>query len=133
MLSNCSTFVIEGNDITCSCNPSGSPPAVVTWYTTGAANNILLLNNVSRSLDGQNYTCNQYWGGATSNWRTTTFTVHVKCESPFYSPLHFREAEHIVWLTTEVVDNTVSCTCVVIQSSCDLYFTTFRRSLELKR
>ena len=90
MLSNCPPFVIEGDDVTCSCQTSGSPPAVVTWYTNGVIDSVLVLRNVSRSLAGQNYTCNQYWGRVNSNWRTTTYSIHVHCESvclPF-SPSH---------------------------------------------
>ena len=34
-----------------------------------------------RSLHGHNYTCNLYWGGVNSNWRTTTYSVQVHCES----------------------------------------------------
>ena len=82
MLSNCPPFVTEGNDVNCSCQASGNPPAVVTWYGNGVTDNVLVLRNVSRSLDGQNYTCNQFWGGVNSNWRTTTYSVQVHCESP---------------------------------------------------
>ena len=82
MLSNCPPFVIEGDDVTCSCQTSGSPPAVVTWVVGGTTDSkVLVLRNVSRSLDGQNYTCNQYWGGVNSNWRRTTYSVQVQCES----------------------------------------------------
>ena len=82
VLSNCPTFVIEGDDVNCSCQTSGSPPAVVTWIIgVRTDNSVLLLKNVSRSLDGHNYTCNQYWGGFShNNWKTTTYTVHVNCE-----------------------------------------------------
>ena len=82
MLSNYPTFVIEGDDVNCSCQTSGSPPAVVTWYGNGVIDSVLVLRNVSRSLDGQNYTCNQYWGCVNSSWRTTTYSVQVHCESP---------------------------------------------------
>ena len=81
VLSNCPTFVTEGDDVTCSCQASGSPPAVVTWYGNGIIDSVLVLRNVSRSLDGQNYTCNQYWGGVNSNWRRTTYSIQVHCES----------------------------------------------------
>ena len=82
MLSNCPPFVIEGDDVTCSCHTSGSPPAVVTWVIGGTTDSkVLMLRNVSRSLHGHNYTCNQYWGGVNSNWRTTTYSVQVHCES----------------------------------------------------
>ena len=81
MLSNCPNFVIEGDDVNCSCQTSGSPPAVVTWYNNGVIDSVLVLRNVSRSLDGQNYTCKQYWGGVNSNWRTTTYSVQVHCTS----------------------------------------------------
>ena len=82
VLSNCPPFVIEGDDVTGSCQTSGSPPAVVTWVISGTTDSkVLVLRNVSRSLDGQNYTCNQYWGGVNSNWRTTTYSVQVHCES----------------------------------------------------
>ena len=81
MLSNCPTFVIEGDDVTCSCQTSGSPSAVVTWYGAGVIDSVLVLRNVSRSLDGHIYTCNQYWGGVNSNWRTTMYSVQVHCES----------------------------------------------------
>ena len=83
MLSNCPTFVIEGDDVICNCQASGSLPAVVTWVVGGTTDSkVLVLRNVSRSLDGQNYTCNQYWIGVNSNWRTTTYSVQVHCESP---------------------------------------------------
>ena len=83
VLSNCPTFVIEGDDVTCSCQTSDSPPAVVTWYTNGVIDSVLVLRNVSRSRNGHNYTCNQYWGGVNSNWRTTTYSIQVHCESTF--------------------------------------------------
>ena len=81
VLSNCPPFVIEGDDVNCSCQTSGSPPVVVTWYGSGFFDSVLVLRNVSRSLHGQNYTCNQYWGGVHSNWRRTTYSVQVYCES----------------------------------------------------
>ena len=81
VLSNCPTFVIEGDDVTCSCQTSGSPPAVVTWVVGGTTDSkVLMLRNVSRSLHGHNYTCSQYWSGVNSNWRTT-YSVQVHCES----------------------------------------------------
>ena len=100
VLSNCPAFVIEGNDVNCSCQTSGSPPAVVTWVTGGITDNsVLLLRNVSRALDGHVYTCNQYWGVLNnSNLRTTSYLIEVHCESiflsilssPFADPLHFK-------------------------------------------
>ena len=82
VLSNCPPFVTEGDHVNCSCQASGSPPAVVTWVVGGTTDsNVLVLRNVSRSLDGQNYTCSQYWGGVNSNWRRTTYSVQVHCES----------------------------------------------------
>ena len=82
VLSNCPPIVIEGDDVTCSCQTSGSPPAVVTWVVGGTTDSkVLVLRNVSRSLHGHNYTCSQYWGEVNSNWRTTTYSVQVHCES----------------------------------------------------
>ena len=81
VLSNCPSVVIEGDDVTCSCQTSGSPPAVVTWYGNGVIDSVLVLRNVSRSLHGYNYTCNQYWGEVKSDRRTTTYSVQVHCES----------------------------------------------------
>ena len=84
-LFSCPAFVIEGDDVNRSCQTSGSPPAVVTWTSGDRTNNsVLLLRNVSRSLDGHNYTCNQSWGGFShNNWNTTTYTVQVYCEWTF--------------------------------------------------
>ena len=83
VLSNCPAFVIEDYDVNCTCQASGNPPAVVTWYGNGVIDSVLVLRNVSRSRNGHNYTCNQYWGGVNSNWRTTTYSLQVHCESTF--------------------------------------------------
>ena len=83
MLSNCPPVVLQDDDIDCRCDTSGSPPAAVTWYGSSVINYHLTLRNVSRSLDGQNFTCNQYWGKRTSIWRSTTYSLQVHCESTF--------------------------------------------------
>ena len=86
VLFNCPASVIEGDDVNCSCQTSGSPPAVVTWTFGGTTDNsVLQLRNVSRSLDGRNYTCNQYWGGySNNNWKIRNYTVQVYCEWTFF-------------------------------------------------
>ena len=103
VLSNCPTFVIEGDDVICNCQASGSLPAVVTWVVGGTTDSkVLVLRNVSRSLDGQNYTCNQYWLGVNRNWRTTTYSVQVHCESPDVCNPQDRHAGSVIMAVTYI-------------------------------
>ncbi|XP_076457336.1 uncharacterized protein LOC143291380 [Babylonia areolata] len=109
-LHNCPDDIIEGDDHTCECRASPSEPsALVSWYGSGHAvsnTSTLQLTNVSRSLDGQNYTCSQYWGGfSTDQMMTTAFTVNVKYPPP--SP------PEISGTTSHTEGDSLSLTCTV--------------------
>ncbi|XP_076457335.1 uncharacterized protein LOC143291379 [Babylonia areolata] len=109
-LHNCPDDIIEGDDHTCECRASPSEPsALVSWYGSGHAvsnTSTLQLTNVSRSLDGQNYTCSQYWGGfSTDQMMTTVYTLDVKYPPP--SP------PEISGTTSHTEGDSLSLTCTV--------------------
>eukprot|EP00745_Piridium_sociabile_P025313 TRINITY_DN40069_c0_g1_i4.p1 TRINITY_DN40069_c0_g1~~TRINITY_DN40069_c0_g1_i4.p1 ORF type:complete len:112 (-),score=22.28 TRINITY_DN40069_c0_g1_i4:21-356(-) len=85
VLHNCPSAIVEGDDVSCTCQASASEPsALVSWTDKADAavssTSTLQLNNVSKSLDCQRFTCRQYWGGLdTGHVKETYYTVHMKC------------------------------------------------------
>ncbi|XP_070173691.1 uncharacterized protein [Littorina saxatilis] len=86
---NCPEVIPEGDDVMCTCQPSASsPPAVVTWTNGEDFNAVLQLQNLKLTPNGTSFTCNQYWGGYSSEFqKRITYTIKVEMRSNGVSAL----------------------------------------------
>ncbi|XP_025102592.1 uncharacterized protein LOC112569119 isoform X2 [Pomacea canaliculata] len=74
---NCPEYVFEGLNVSCTCSASRaiSPPAFLVWG--GMSNATLLLKNVSRRLNQQEFKCRLKWSTTGSTIETTSYQLTV--------------------------------------------------------
>ncbi|XP_025102114.1 uncharacterized protein LOC112568828 isoform X2 [Pomacea canaliculata] len=101
---NCPEYVFEGSDVSCTCYASRtvSPPALLVWE--GRNNATLLLINVNRRLDQQQFTCRLEWTPDGSTKQNTSYILKVA-----YGPLDavITTSE----MKTEYETETITLTC----------------------
>ncbi|KAK7106531.1 hypothetical protein V1264_017779 [Littorina saxatilis] len=81
LTTTCPDYVSEGSDLTCECShptaQHGNPPATISWRDVNDTAG-LHIRNVSRNMNGSEYTCSSVWGeGRPEEVRSSDYTMLV--------------------------------------------------------